>query len=193
MPRTIANVEIVPPADVTDDDQATGLGSIRTTAAGASYAMQAADAPTASYHPLASSPGLEARDCRTWEPSAELVATWIVRPATGAVQGHDVRLSIPGETGGLSILFMASGAATFEREGGEPVTLHAGDCLTCSAGLVRRPDPAVARTCGCWCFTSSARAEALQERPPPRSSGWKRWGRRSSPGAWCVPRTTTAR
>ena len=162
VPHTIANVEIVPPAEVTPDDQATAWDH-PYHAAGASFAIQGADAPTACYHPVAGSPGLEARDCRTWEPSAELVATWIIRPATGAVHGHDVSLSIPGETGGLSILFMARGSAAFERAGGEAVTLGPGDCLTCSAGLVgppTQPSPDMRLLL----FYVSARAEALQER-----------------------------
>ena len=162
VPRTIANVEIVAPGEVTAEAQATAWDH-PYHAAGASYAMQAADAPTAGFHAVAGSPGLEARDCRTWEPSAELVATWIVRPATGAAHGHEVSLGIPGETGGLSILFMASGSASFERQGGELVTLGAGDCLTCSAGLVGPPtEPALDMRL--LVFYISARAEALQER-----------------------------
>ena len=162
VPRTIANVEIVPPGEVTDDDQATAWDH-PYHAAGASYSAQAANGPTASYRPVAGSPGLEARDGRTWEPSGELVATWIVRPATGAADGHEISLSIPGETGGLKILFMGSGSATFEREGGEPVTLGPGDCLTCSAGLVgapTRPSPDMRLLV----LYVSGRAEALQER-----------------------------
>jgi quercetin dioxygenase-like cupin family protein len=162
VPRTIANVEIVPPADVTEDDQAAAWDH-PYHAAGASYAVQPAGAPTAGYHAVIGSPGLEARDCRTWEPSAELVATWIVRPTTDAARGHAVSLSIPGETGGLSILFMAGGSATFEREAGDPVTLNAGDCLTCSAGLVGAatgPSPEMRLLV----FYVSARAEALLER-----------------------------
>jgi hypothetical protein len=164
VPRTIANVEIVPPADVTADDAATAWDH-PYHAPGASYAMQAADAPTAGFHPVAGGSGLEARDCRTWEPSAELVATWIVRPASRAAQGHEVSLSIPGETGGLSILFMAAGSASFEREGSNAVTLQSGDCLTCTAGLVgapTRPSPDMRLLI----FYISARAEALQERTP---------------------------
>jgi quercetin dioxygenase-like cupin family protein len=161
LPRTIANVEIVPPAEVTADDQATAWDH-PYHAAGASYSMQAPGAPTAGYHPVAGNPGLEVRDCRTWEPSAELVATWIVRPATG-VEGHEVGLSIPGETGGLSILFMASGSATFERVDGESVTLSAGDCVTCSAGLVG-PPTAPSPDMRLLMFYISARAEALRER-----------------------------
>jgi mannose-6-phosphate isomerase-like protein (cupin superfamily) len=164
VPRTIANVEIVPPAEVTADDQATAWDH-PYHARGASYAMQAADAATAGFHPVAGGPGLEARDCRTWAPSAELVATWIVRPATGSAQGHDVSLSISGETGGLSVLFMASGSANFRRSDGDAVALRAGDCLTCSAGLVGDPvDPSPDMRL--LVFYVSAKAEALQERTP---------------------------
>ena len=162
VPRTIANVEIVPPAEVMADDPATAWDH-PYHAAGASYSMQAADAPTAGYHPVVGTPGLEARDCRTWEPSAQLVATWIVRHGTGAAEGHGVSLSIPGETGGLNILFMASGSATFERERGQPVTLNAGDCLTCTAGLVGAPtQPSSGMRL--LIFYVAARAEALQAR-----------------------------
>ncbi len=164
VPRTIANVEIVPPAEVTADDQAAAWDH-PYHAAGASYAVQPADAPTAAYHPLAGRADLEVRDCRTWEPTNELVATWIVRPATGAAQGHAANLSMPGEAGGLKVLFMAAGSAAFRRSDGDAVRLRAGDCLTCSAGLVGDPlDPSPDMRL--LVFYVSARAEALRERTP---------------------------
>lgn len=162
VPRTIANVEIVPPDAVTADDQTTAWDH-PYHAPGASYAMQAADAPTATFRPLAGRPDLEVRDAHTWEPTAELVATWIVRPASGAAHGHETHLGVPGETGGLSVLFMAAGSATFRRSDGDAVALHAGDCLTCAAGLVGDPvDPSPDMRL--LLFYISARAEALQER-----------------------------
>ncbi|HLY78517.1 MAG TPA: hypothetical protein VKQ70_04035, partial [Caulobacteraceae bacterium] len=89
LPRTIADVEIVPPAAVTADDEGTAWDH-PYHAAGASFAQQTADAPNAAYRPLAGHPGLEARDGHTWGPTGELVATWIIRPAAGA-SGQEVR------------------------------------------------------------------------------------------------------
>jgi mannose-6-phosphate isomerase-like protein (cupin superfamily) len=162
LPRTIANVEIVPPADVTADDEATAWDH-PYHAPGASYAMQGADAPTAGFHPVVGRADLEVRDGHTWEPTNGLVATWIVRPASGAAHGHAVSLSAPGEAGGLSVLFMAAGSATFRRNDGDAVALHTGDCLTCSAGLVGDPvNPSP--NMRLLAFYVSVRAEALQER-----------------------------
>ena len=163
VPRSIANVEIVPPEAVTDADQASAWDH-PYHAAGASYALQSADALSARYHPVVGHPDLEARDCRTWEPSNELVATWIVRPARGA-SGRDVGLNVPGEIGGLKLLFMAAGSATFHRDTGETLVLSAGDCLTCDADAIGdplRPSPDMRLVL----FYVSARAEALRERTP---------------------------
>jgi hypothetical protein len=163
VPRTIADVEIVAPADVTPDKQATAWDH-PYHAVGASFAIQAADASTAVYHPVKGAPGLEARDCRTWEPSNELVATWIVRPSSGA-SGHEQPLAIPGEVGGLKVLFVASGSATFRRGSGETIALGAGDCLTCNADLIGDP-LAPSPDLRLVLFYVSARAEALLERTP---------------------------
>jgi hypothetical protein len=161
VPRTIANVEIVPPEAVTDADQATAWDH-PYHAAGASYALQPADALTARYHPVIGDAGLEARDCHTWAPSNQLVATWIVRPARGA-SGRDVSLGVPGEVGGLKLLFMAAGSASFQRNTGEALVLSAGDCLTCSADLIGDPlDPSPDMRL--VLIYVSARAEALHER-----------------------------
>jgi quercetin dioxygenase-like cupin family protein len=162
VPRTVANVEIVPAAEVTDDDEAAAWDH-PYHAAGAGFSIQAGDAPSAGYRPVAGAASLEARDCHTWEPTARLVATWIIRAATGAASGRDVTLGIPDEPDALKFLFMAAGSATFEREGGEAVTLKAGDCLTCSGGLIRDPsEPSADMRLLLFCV--SPRAEALRER-----------------------------
>jgi hypothetical protein len=163
VPRTIANIEIVPAEAVTDAEQATAWDH-PYHAAGASYALQPADALTARYHPVIGHPDLEARDCHTWSPSNELVGTWIVRPARGAT-GRDISLSIPGEVGGLKLLFMAAGSAAFHRNSGETLVLNAGDCLTCRADLIGdplEPSPDMRLVL----FFVSARAESLYERTP---------------------------
>jgi len=161
VPRTIADVEIVAPADVTAEQQATAWDH-PYHAVGASFAIQAPGTPTAAYHPVTGAPGLEARDCRTWEPSNELVATWIVRPSTGA-SGHEHPLAIPGEDGGLKVLFVASGSASVRRASGEVIALSAGDCLTCNADLIGDPlDPSP--DLRLLLFYVSPRAEALLER-----------------------------
>ena len=163
IPRSIANVEIVPPDAVTDADQATAWDH-PYPAAGASYAFQPPGALTARYHPVIGHPDLEARDCQTWAPTAKLVAAWIVRPARGAT-GRDVSLSIPGEVGGLKLLFMAQGSAAFHRRDGSALVLSAGDCLTCSADLVSDPIAPSPDMRLLLCFIS-ARAEQLRERSP---------------------------
>jgi hypothetical protein len=163
VPRTIADVEIVAPADVTPERQATAWDH-PYHALGASFAIQRPDVPTAAFHPVTGAPGLEARDCRTWEPSNELVATWIVRPASSA-SGHDHPLAIPGEVGGLKVLFLATGSATFRRSSGEAIVLSAGDCLTCNADLIGDP-LAPSPDLRLVLFYVSARAEHLLERTP---------------------------
>ena len=165
VPRTIANVEIVPPADVTEADEATAWGH-PYHAANARYALQTPDDPGAAHRPVAGRADLEARDCGTWGPTGELVGTWIVRPASGAgAGGAPIALAPPGETGGLEILFMVGGSATFERPSGERLRLRPGDCLTCTAGLAGAPSDATADM-RLVLFHISARAEALRERTP---------------------------
>ncbi len=74
VPKTFANVEIVPPAEVTPADQRTAWDH-PYHATGARFSVQRADAPGAGYRPLAGQPGLEVRDCESWDPSAGMVAT----------------------------------------------------------------------------------------------------------------------
>ena len=132
---------------------------------GASYWLQSPGDASAAYRPVAGGPGLEARDCHTWAPSGELVATWIVRPAGFAAHGHELALHIPGERGGLKLLFLVAGSARFERADGQTVLMGAGDCLTCSAELVGPPlDPSP--DLRLVLFYISARAEGLRERSP---------------------------
>lgn len=165
VPKTVANVEIIPPEAVTDTDQSTAWDH-PYHAAGARYAIQHADDPGAAYRPVATRPDLEARDAETWAPTGGLVATWILRPASGAAsKDRAVSLGIPGEKGGLNVLFMLAGSARFVRGDGEEFTLNAGDCLTCRQGMVGypfdcSPDMRLIR------FFVAAKAETLRERTP---------------------------
>ena len=138
VPTTVANVEIIAPANVTDADQAAAWDH-PYHAAGSHYALQPADDPAAAYRPVAGRPDLEARDADTWSPTGRLVATWIIRPAAEPAVGELVPLEIAGETGGLKLLFVAQGSATFHRRDGVAFVLSAGDCLTCSADVVGDP------------------------------------------------------
>lgn len=164
VPRTIANVEIVPPDEVTPADQATAWDHPYHSP-GASFALQSAADAEAAYRPVAGAPGLEARDAGTWGPSGDLVATWFIRPASGLTSGPAVALEIPGESEGLDVLFMVSGSARLRMSAGDDVILECGDTLTASQGLVAdlvdaSPDTQLVR------FFVSARAEALRERTP---------------------------
>jgi hypothetical protein len=132
VPRSFANVEIVPPEAVSEADQRTAWDH-PYHAAGARFFIQ-----DAAYRPVAARADLEARDAGTWEPTGGLVATWIIRPASSSA-GPEVRIAAPGETGGIDILFMAKGSASFPRGDGEAVRLGAGDALTCDQGLVGDP------------------------------------------------------
>ena len=139
VPQAIAHVEIVAPADVTADDQATAWAH-PYHAPEEYYALQAAEDPDAAFRPLQGRPDLEARDAGTWAPTGGMLATWIVRPASGAASGREpISLDIPSETGGLEVLYMVAGSAVMSRSNGEVVTLDAGDTLTCSQGLVGPP------------------------------------------------------
>jgi hypothetical protein len=165
VPEKIADVEIIPPKEVTPADQASAWDH-PYHASGARFAVQDAAAPGAAYRPVLGHPELEARDADTWEASGELVATWIVRPASGAAAGAPAALTIASEDGGLDLLFMAAGSASFERaDTGEPFTLQAGDCLVATAGLAGAPtDPSPdMRLLRVYV---SARAEQLRERTP---------------------------
>ncbi|HEX4180532.1 MAG TPA: hypothetical protein VHY32_07045 [Caulobacteraceae bacterium] len=162
VPRTIADVEIVPPGAVTDEDQHTAWN--HPYHAPGRYFLQDPGSEGASYGPAPGRPDLEARDARTWAPTGELVATWIIRPASGApAGGAPVNLGVPGETGGLDVLYVVTGSASFVREGGEVFILNAGDSLTASQGLVGdpfdlSPDLRLVR------FFVAAKAQLLRER-----------------------------
>jgi hypothetical protein len=162
IPEKIADVEIVPAADVTHADQAAAWDH-PYHAEGGRFELQPPDAPGAAYRPVAGRPDLEARDCDTWEASGRYVATWFIRPARGE-GGEAVTLAVEGEGGGLDLLFMVAGAAGFEREDGAPFAMAAGDCLIASAGVSGpvsfSPDLLLVR------FFISPRAEALRERTP---------------------------
>jgi len=162
IPEKIADVEIIPPAEVTNADQASAWDH-PYHAEGASFVVQDAAAPGAAYRPVAGRPDLEARDAATWDASGRYVATWVVRPAAGAA-GEAVSLAIPGETGGLDLLFVIAGSAQFQRDG-EPFTLAAGDCLIASAGLAAGP-LSVSPDLRLLRMFVSARAESLRERTP---------------------------
>lgn len=165
VPRTIADVEVVAPAEVTAQDQASAWEH-PYHAPGGRFALQAADDPTAAWQPLAGAPDFQVRDAATWAPSNRLVATCILRSAeAGAAGGAPLALEIPGETGGLEIFLVVAGEVGLRRPGGAPVRLAAGDCLTCTAGLAGIPfapsgDLRLLR------FFVSARAERLRERSP---------------------------
>jgi mannose-6-phosphate isomerase-like protein (cupin superfamily) len=163
IPERIADVEIVPPGEVTPADQASAWDH-PYHAEGARFFVQAADDPGAAWRPVAGRADLEARDGGVWGPSGRHVAVWFVRPAQGAA-GAPVALQVEGEADGLDILFVASGSATFAGAGAAPFTLDAGDCLVATAGLAGEiasvsPDLRLVR-----CYVS-ARAEALRERTP---------------------------
>jgi len=165
VPKTVANVEIIAPEAVTEADQSTAWDHPYHTA-GARYAFQPADAPGAAYHPVATRPDLEARDADTWAPTGGLIATWILRPTSPtAPKDRAVSLGIPGERGGLNVLYMLAGSARFVRSDGDAFFMSAGDCLTCRQGAVGfpfdvSPDMRLIR------FFVAARAETLRERSP---------------------------
>ncbi len=163
VPRTIADVEIVPPEEVTEADQCTAWDH-PYHAAGARYALQQADAPGAAWRPVEGATHLEMRDAATWDPTGGLVATWILRPAAGG-HGEPQSLGIPGETGGLDVLYMMHGSARFTRENSEPFDLNAGDALTVTGGLVSPPFD-VSSDMRLIRFFVASRAENLRERTP---------------------------
>ncbi len=170
IPPTVADVEIIPPDAVTPADQSTAWDHPYHTP-GAHYALQPAQAPAAAFRPVAGHPDLEARDADTWAATGGLVATWIIRPASGdsasgdPAAGPPVDLEISGETGGVVILYMVAGSAQLRRDDGEAFVLKAGDTLTHSQGLVgapfdASPDMRLLR------FFIAAKAAQLQERTP---------------------------
>jgi hypothetical protein len=161
VPRLIADVEIIPPAEVTPTDQATAWDH-PYHAPGASFFLQNAAAPSATYHPVAGHPDLEARDCHTWEPTNELVATWIVRPSAG-VTGREIDLELPGEVTGLTLAFVASGSATIQ-DGDGAVVIGPGDALTAFGKEISLSGPSP--DLRLLLFKLSAGVEALCERTP---------------------------
>jgi hypothetical protein len=162
VPKSFANVEIIPPEAVSEADQNTAWDH-PYHAAGADFFVQDAGDGDAAYRPVANRQDLQARDAGTGRPSGGLVATWIVRSATAGAAGPEVSIETPGETGGIDILFMANGSATFPRDGGEPVRLEAGDTLTCNQGLVGDPID-VSPDMRLVKFFIAARAQQLRER-----------------------------
>jgi hypothetical protein len=165
VPRTIADVEIVAPGQVTPEDQASAWDH-PYHAPGARFAIQQADDPAAAWRPVEGRPELQARDAATWEPTNRLVATQILRAAAeGPAEGAPLALAVPGETGGVEVFLVVGGAVDLRRPDGAPVRLEAGDCLTCSAGLAGAPaDPSP--DLRLLRFFVSARAETLSERSP---------------------------
>lgn len=165
VPKTVANVEIIPPDAVTKADQSTAWDHPYHAVDGR-YSIQHADAPGAAYRPVATRPDLEARDADTWAPTGGLVATWILRPASAtAPKDRAVSLGIPGEKGGINVLYMLAGSARFVRGDGEAFTMDAGDALTCRQGVVGypfdcSPDMRLIR------FFVAAKAETLRQRSP---------------------------
>ena len=85
--------------------------------------------------------------------------------AAGDATGWPGQHATGGETGGIDILFMGSGSASFPRDDGEAVVMGAGDTLTCSQGLVGdpfdcSPDMRLVK------FFIAARTQLLRERTP---------------------------
>jgi hypothetical protein len=163
VPKTFANVEVVPPDQVTEAHQRSAWDH-PYHAAGAGFHLQAADAPGATWRPVALRPDLEVRDAQTWEASGRMAGTWILRPASGA-GGAPVDVSVPGERGGIHILYMVCGSANFPRDRGEALRLSPGDTLTYTEGLAGlpvdpTPDMRLLR------LFISARAQDLKERTP---------------------------
>ncbi len=165
VPQVIADVEIVPPAEVTPQDQASAWDH-PYHAPGASFAVQEACDPEAAWRPLAGDPAFQARDAASWAATGHLVATHILRAAdAGAATGEPVALQIPGETGGVEVWLAVKGSVGFRQPDGTPVRLETGDCLTCTAGLAGAPsepspDLSLLR------FFVSSRSEALRQRTP---------------------------
>jgi len=165
VPLRFANVDIIPPAAVSDEDQGAAWDH-PYHAPGARFALQTAADPDAAYRPVDGQPHLEARDAGTWSPSGGLVATWIVRPARGgAAAVAPVRLGVADEGGGLDILYMLAGSAKFRRQNGAVVALETGDTLTCRQASVGDPfecstDMRLVR------FFIAAKAQTLRERTP---------------------------
>jgi hypothetical protein len=165
VPKTFANVEIVPPDQVTEADERAAWDHPYHSP-GARFHLQTADAPGAAWRPMATRPDLEVRDAQTWEASGRLVATWFVRPLAGPRSGDiPVPLDIPGERDGIDILYMLSGRATFLGGDLREVRLEAGDTVTHGPGALGQPFDA-SPDMRLIHFFVSARTQALRERTP---------------------------
>jgi len=164
VPPSMANVEIVPARQVTPQDHASAWDH-PYHAPGCGFALQAPDDPSAAWKPVADHPDLEMRDAQTWEATGRLVATRIFRAAQEGTAGEPASLEIPGETGGIEVLLVITGAVSVTSPEGTPLRLKTGDCLTCTAGLAGAPvDPSP--DLRLLTFFISARAELLRERTP---------------------------
>jgi hypothetical protein len=162
VPRTIADVEIVPPAQVTAQDQASAWDH-PYHAPGGRFAVQAADSPAAAWRPLAGNPELQARDAATWEATGRLVATQILRAADAGAAEAPLDLDMPGEVGGIEVWLVVAGSIGLRRPDGAPERLETGDCLTCTAGAAGAPT-APSPDLRLLRFFVSSRAETLGER-----------------------------
>lgn len=164
VPKTFANVEIVPPRQVTAADQRTAWAHPYHTP-GAGFFLQEHDAPEAAYRPVAGRADLEARDAGTWVPTGRMVATWFIRPASAAVAAAvpPVHLAVAGERGGVEIYYAVDGWAEFGARDGATVRLETGDTLTCSPGLLGEMT-ACSADLRLIKFFIAARVESLRER-----------------------------
>jgi hypothetical protein len=163
VPRIVADVEFVAPAEVTAADQATAWDH-PYHAPGARYALQGPDDPGAAWRPTEGLPLFQVRDAETWAPTNRLVATQILRAAAeGPAAGEPLTLDTPGETGGLEVFLVVQGSVVLHSPDGGVVILETGDCLTCTAGLAGAPETP-SDDLRLLRFYVSARAEALYER-----------------------------
>jgi hypothetical protein len=165
VPKIFANVEIVPPDQVSEDDQASAWDH-PYHAQTEDFFIQHADASSAAYRSVAGRTDLEARDAGTWAATGGLVATWFIRTATSASRNAPpIDLDIAEEAGGIVILHMVAGEARFTGPGGAAFHMAAGDVLTQSPDLADGPfdsssDMRMIR------FFVSASVEALRQRTP---------------------------
>jgi hypothetical protein len=162
VPSVIADVELVAPADVGPDEQATAWDH-PYHAPDAFFALQGPDEAAAAWRPAAGLPQFAVRDGGTWVPSGRLVQTLILAAAGAAAGGEPLSLDIPGETGGLEVWFVVAGSVGLHDPDGAPLLMETGDCLTCTAGLgglPRGPSPDLRLLR----FFVSSRAEELWQR-----------------------------
>jgi hypothetical protein len=80
-------------------------------------------------------------------------------------EGPALRLEIPGEQGGVSILYVVKGSASVRRSDGAQVDLRTGDTLTHGQGLVGEPFDC-SPDLRMLCFFIAAKAQLLRERTP---------------------------